>query len=102
MLILSSLLGSVKPPAASGEDVAAAPGIFRLSLANKGLVAKPKDAESCSIKILSCERCQICLEEYRAEEDVRQLVNCLHVFHRECIDEVFVIVLPVCTDALIR
>ncbi|RMZ80140.1 hypothetical protein DV737_g3049, partial [Chaetothyriales sp. CBS 132003] len=33
------------------------------------------------------ERCLICLCDYAAAEEVRQLGKCHHVFHRECIDE---------------
>ncbi|KAK7264833.1 hypothetical protein RJT34_32445 [Clitoria ternatea] len=32
------------------------------------------------------DTCAVCLNELKMEEEVRELVNCYHVFHRECID----------------
>ena len=33
-----------------------------------------------------CESCSICLEDFQEMDEVRQLLGCHHVFHRECID----------------
>ncbi|KAK8945437.1 RING-H2 finger protein ATL16 [Platanthera guangdongensis] len=35
---------------------------------------------------LSSNECPVCLNEFKEEERVRQLPNCLHVFHIDCID----------------
>lgn len=31
-------------------------------------------------------RCSICLESMELDEEVRELITCTHVFHRECLD----------------
>ncbi|RMZ76676.1 hypothetical protein DV738_g4807, partial [Chaetothyriales sp. CBS 135597] len=88
MQMLSTLLGPVKPPVASRDDVASAGGTFRLVLHANGLVAEPAEADHGPvISIKAGERCLICLCDYAAAEEVRQLGKCRHVFHRECIDE---------------
>ena len=87
MILLSSLLGPAKPPVASQEDVASAGGLYRLVEYNGSLVAEALgDAES--ISIAETDRCLICLCDYEAAEEVRQLNKCRHMYHRECIDEV--------------
>ena len=87
MLLLSSLLGPAKPPVASREDVASARGVHRIEASGGLLVAASLDG-STEISIAPGERCLVCLCEYEADEQVRQLVKCTHMFHRECIDEV--------------
>ncbi|KAK7388326.1 hypothetical protein VNO78_23140 [Psophocarpus tetragonolobus] len=32
------------------------------------------------------ETCAVCLSQLKVEDEVRELMNCYHVFHRECID----------------
>lgn len=32
------------------------------------------------------DTCVVCLNQLRMEDEVRELMNCYHVFHRECID----------------
>lgn len=87
MLLLSSLLGPAKPPVASQEDVASAEGTYRVQLANDNLVAAAIES-SVQIQIGRGERCLVCLDEYRIEDELRQLNRCSHLYHRECIDEV--------------
>ncbi|EEH04513.1 RING finger domain-containing protein [Histoplasma capsulatum G186AR] len=86
MLLLSSLLGPAKPPVASQEDVASAGGIYRLVEYDGSLIAESADTTQ-KILITENERCLICLSEYEAAEEVRQLTKCHHLYHRECIDE---------------
>lgn len=87
MLLLSSLLGPARPPVASREDVASAPGVFRLRKSAGTLVAAAlQDTQQISITV--GERCLVCLYDYEVEEEVRQLNQCKHLFHRECIDQV--------------
>ena len=88
MLTLSSLLGPAKPPVASREDVASAKGTYHIIKWLDGLVADSAEDNHDQIMLNPGERCLVCLEEYRAAEEIRQLANCSHVFHRECIDEV--------------
>lgn len=87
MLLLSSLLGPVKPPVASREDVESAPGLYRLSDRHGNLIATAVDDGS-ELSIASGERCLVCLCSYQANEELRQLSRCSHFFHKECIDEV--------------
>ena len=87
MLLLSSLLGPAKPPVASREDVDSALGTYRVQRSAGVLTAIANQGMS-QIRIGPNERCLVCLEEYQAEEDLRQLAKCSHLFHRDCIDEV--------------
>lgn len=87
MLLLSSLLGPAKPPVASREDVASALGVHRIQRSTDSLVAVALEGDA-FIRIAPGERCLVCLCEYETDEQVRQLNNCVHLFHRECIDEV--------------
>ena len=87
LLLLSSLLGPAKPPVASSQDVAAASGIFRVESHGETLVAMAIQGEG-ELQIALSERCLVCLEDYQASEELRQLTKCSHLFHRECIDQV--------------
>ncbi|XP_020227537.1 probable E3 ubiquitin-protein ligase RHA1A [Cajanus cajan] len=33
------------------------------------------------------DTCAVCLSQFNKEDEVRELLNCYHVFHRECIDK---------------
>lgn len=88
MLLLSSLLGPAKPPVASREDVASAQGTCRVRRNADCIVAVENQGHG-MIQISPGERCLVCLEEYQTEDELRQLNKCSHLFHRECIDEVF-------------
>ena len=87
MLLLSSLLGPAKPPVASREDVASAPGVYRIQRNGNVLVASALNGVA-RIQIARGERCLVCLCDYEVDEEVRQLAKCAHLFHRECIDVV--------------
>ena len=89
MQLLSTLLGPVKPPVATQEDLISAGGIYRIVARNGSLIAEPAvGSQAESIEIVDEDRCLICLCDYEASEEVRQLGKCRHVYHRECIDEV--------------
>lgn len=94
MLLLSSLLGPAKPPVASREDVAAAPGVYVIKKLAGPLIARALEGSDC-IQISSGERCLVCLCDYEPEEEVRQLARCNHFFHRQCIDEVSPFAFPI-------
>lgn len=32
------------------------------------------------------ENCAVCLYEFSAEDEIRRLTNCRHIFHRSCVD----------------
>ena len=97
MQMLSALLGPVKPPVASREDVTSAGGLFRLVLQDAGLVAISIGSEmETAVALTLGERCLICLCDYEVAEEVRQLTKCQHAFHRECIDEVSLSCVLIC------
>lgn len=75
MLLLASILGEVKPPVASKEDIDAAGGISKVG-------------EEMT-KVEEGDRCLVCLSEYEQGEECRTLSGCGHLFHRECIDQVY-------------
>ncbi|KAL7276104.1 hypothetical protein RUND412_000922 [Rhizina undulata] len=77
MTLLSSLLGPAKPPVATREDVNSAGGIFTVGSENV----------PANVTFSEGDRCLVCLSDYEAGEECRQLTKCLHVFHRDCIDE---------------
>ena len=87
MLLLSALLGPAKPPIASESDVAAAPGLFAIVSEQAGLTAVSTQGEE-RFTLAVNERCLICLCGFEAKEVMRRLVNCGHMFHRECVDQV--------------
>jgi len=89
MQMLSTLLGPVKPPVATQEDVNSAGGIYRLVVRGDHLVAVSTESDSMPfVTVARSDRCLVCLCEYEADDEVRQLDKCTHMYHRECIDEV--------------
>jgi hypothetical protein len=86
MILLSSLLGPAKPPVATQDDINLAGGLYRLVELAGSLVAEALDGAG-AIQIPDGERCLICLSDYEAAEELRQLTKCKHVFHRDCIDQ---------------
>ncbi|GLA66437.1 hypothetical protein AtubIFM55763_000356 [Aspergillus tubingensis] len=86
MILLSSLLGPVKPPVATQEDLSTAGGLFRLVEYAGSLVAEGLEGAG-AIQLPEGERCLICLSDYEAAEELRQLTKCKHLFHRDCIDQ---------------
>jgi len=87
MMLLSSILGPAKPPVASEEDVASAPGLFRVTNIGGVLMAEAVDGEE-TISLANDARCLVCLCDFEADEEARKLVKCEHVFHKICIDQV--------------
>ena len=87
MILLSSLLGPVKPPVATQADINSADGLFRLVEYGGSLVAEAVNGTGV-IQIQDGERCLICLSDYEVAEEVRELGGCKHVFHKDCIDQV--------------
>ena len=86
MILLSSLLGPAKPPVASQSDINSAGGLYRLRTYAGYSVAEALDGDE-SIAIAAEDRCLICQSNYEAEEELRRLIKCGHIYHRECIDE---------------
>ncbi|KAN0130209.1 hypothetical protein V8E53_011966 [Lactarius tabidus] len=76
---LAELLGQVKPPTASKEDI----DNSGLEIIRSGVLAEYEKIGR--IAPICVDRCLICLEDYDPEEDLR-LLSCRHVFHRDCVD----------------
>ncbi|KAL8680858.1 MAG: hypothetical protein Q9186_002977 [Xanthomendoza sp. 1 TL-2023] len=87
MLLLSSLLGPARPPVASREDVASAPGLYQIRQKAGTLVAAALNGGIDHISLALGERCLVCLCDYEVGEEIRRLTKCNHLFHRECIDQ---------------
>ncbi|KAI9732651.1 MAG: hypothetical protein M1834_003988 [Cirrosporium novae-zelandiae] len=86
MLLLSSLIGPVKPPVASQSELDSAGGLYRLMDSNGRLIAESiNGAEPITIGV--DDRCLVCLSSYEPCEEIRRLAKCDHTYHRECIDE---------------
>ncbi|KAF2705614.1 hypothetical protein K504DRAFT_332563, partial [Pleomassaria siparia CBS 279.74] len=87
MLLLSTLLGPAKPPVASDEDVALAPGLVVIRrIASGTLVAESVEGGD-YFSLAADARCLVCLSDFEEDEEARRLVNCGHLFHRVCIDQ---------------
>ncbi|KAF1830035.1 hypothetical protein BDW02DRAFT_508534 [Decorospora gaudefroyi] len=86
MMLLSSILGPVKPPVASEEDVASAPGLFRIRDTTGALVAEAVEGGE-TVELVGGTRCLVCLCDFEVSEEVRKLVKCEHMFHKICIDQ---------------
>ncbi|KAH3915592.1 hypothetical protein HBI56_148050 [Parastagonospora nodorum] len=86
MMLLSSILGPAKPPVASEEDVASAPGLFRIRNIAGILMAEAVDGEE-TVSLATDARCLVCLCDFEADEEARKLVKCEHLFHKICIDQ---------------
>ncbi|KAH8709979.1 hypothetical protein GQ44DRAFT_627336 [Phaeosphaeriaceae sp. PMI808] len=86
MMLLSSILGPAKPPVASEEDVASAPGLFRIRNVNGILMAEAVDGDE-TISLATDARCLVCLSDFEADEEARKLLKCEHFFHKICIDQ---------------
>jgi hypothetical protein len=87
MMLLSSILGPAKPPVASEEDVASAPGLLRIRGTVGALVAEDVETGE-TIQLAADARCLVCLCDFEVNEEARQLVKCEHTFHKICIDQV--------------
>ncbi|KAL0960902.1 hypothetical protein HGRIS_005911 [Hohenbuehelia grisea] len=79
LLELAELLGQVKPPTVSKEEIE-----------KSGLqIIKPAQLEQCEkdgvISSNCIDRCLICLDDYAAEDDIR-VMACKHGFHKDCVD----------------
>ncbi|KAK7464759.1 hypothetical protein VKT23_005966 [Stygiomarasmius scandens] len=80
LLDLAELLGQVKPPTVSKEEIEKS-GLEVIKATQ--LEEYEKDGKISS----NCtERCLICLDDYQPEDDLRVL-SCKHGFHMDCVDK---------------
>ncbi|KIL61915.1 hypothetical protein M378DRAFT_108977 [Amanita muscaria Koide BX008] len=77
---LAELLGQVKPSTATKEDIEKS-GLQVI----KATQVRQHEREG-KITNNCAERCLICLDDYRPEEDVRMMA-CRHAFHKDCVDK---------------
>ena len=94
---LAALIGQVKPPTATPEDIeksglqiiksadiphyAAEGGVASNCIDRVSLNPPPT---VCSV--LTPHQCLICLDDYEPEEDLR-VMSCKHFFHQNCVDK---------------
>lgn len=80
LLELAELLGQVKPPTVSKEDIERS-GLEIIKATNlQEYEREEKIASNC------IDRCLICLDDYQPEDDVR-IMRCRHAFHMICVDK---------------
>ncbi|TFY73022.1 hypothetical protein EWM64_g10989, partial [Hericium alpestre] len=77
---LAELLGQVKPPTATKEEIAKS-GLEVLHAADLAEYEKDNRVSSNCV-----DRCLICLEDYVPEDELR-LLTCRHGFHKGCVDQ---------------
>ena len=80
MILVGELMGQVKPPTATAEEVEKSGlKVFDAS-AIKGMVGNGEILDG------SAERCLVCLSDFEEGEECR-LLGCRHVFHKDCVDQ---------------
>ncbi|KAL6300095.1 hypothetical protein BKA93DRAFT_741197 [Sparassis latifolia] len=77
---LAELLGQVKPPVATKEDIDNS-GLRIIQTSD--LIEYEKEGRVASNCV---ERCLICLDEYGSDDSLR-LMSCKHAFHMDCVDK---------------
>lgn len=90
LLALQAMLGEVKPPVATQEDVDRAEGLFVVYtdldwLEENDLMEEYRYLEKAKVPV--ADQCLVCLTEYESGEVCRRLKSCDHFFHKECIDQ---------------
>ncbi|KAF8802148.1 hypothetical protein BYT27DRAFT_7341509 [Phlegmacium glaucopus] len=80
LLELADLLGQVKPPTVSKDDIEKS----GLEIIKAGRLSQDENDGKVSSNCL--DRCLICLDDYQPEEDIR-IMSCRHAFHKTCVDE---------------
>ena len=77
---LAELLGQVKPPTVSQDDINRS-GLEVIKSTQLGEWEKAgRISNNC------VDRCLICLDDYADEDDVR-VMSCRHGFHKDCVDK---------------
>lgn len=79
LLDLAELLGQVKPPTVSKEEIDKS----GLEVIKSTSLAEYERGGKISSNCI--DRCLICLDEYEPEDDVR-VMTCRHAFHQKCVD----------------
>ncbi|THH28025.1 hypothetical protein EUX98_g6165 [Antrodiella citrinella] len=77
---LADLLGQVKPPVATRDDIEKSGLEIVKASEMKHHEEEGRIASNCM------ERCLICLDDYEPEQNVR-VMTCRHAFHKDCVDK---------------
>ncbi|OCH91123.1 hypothetical protein OBBRIDRAFT_834473 [Obba rivulosa] len=77
---LAELLGQVKPPVATREDIDNSGLQIFKSTDLQAFEKEGKVASNC------VDRCLICLDDYDTDDELR-LMSCKHAFHKDCVDK---------------
>jgi len=80
LLELAELLGQVKPPTVTKEDIEKS----GLEIIKATQLAEYERENKISSNCI--DRCLICLDDYGLEEDIR-VMTCRHAFHKGCVDK---------------
>lgn len=88
LMVLESFMGQVKPPVATSDEVHSAGGLFMVRNDTEDPAHLQGFSDDSGIVGQAIDgRCLICLSDFEADQECRQLNNCRHMFHRECIDQ---------------
>ena len=89
MINFTNALGPAKPPTASQEAVSSTNGVYVIQANNEDgtIQATPLDGAT-SLRLVASGACPVCLHGYAIGEQVRKIVKCDHMFHRDCVDTV--------------
>ena len=80
MILVGELMGQVKPPTATAEEVEKS-GLRVFDASEiQSLVGSGEVLDG------SAERCLVCLSDFEQGEECR-LLGCRHVFHKDCVDQ---------------
>jgi len=77
---LAELLGQVKPPTATREDIDKS----GLQIVKASELARLEEEGRVASNCV--DRCLVCLDEYEPDSDLR-LMSCRHAFHKDCVDK---------------
>ena len=89
MINFTNALGPAKPPTASQEAVSSINGVYIIQANNEdGTIQVASLDGAASLRLVASGACPVCLHGYVVGEQVRKIMKCDHVFHRECVDTV--------------
>lgn len=87
LLALQAMLGEVKAPVATAEEVEAGGGLVHFVVSGEKFPIDEEDQVYPDTDIVDAtDRCLVCLTEFETGEVGRKLKACGHVYHKDCID----------------
>ncbi|CCH46077.1 E3 ubiquitin-protein ligase [Wickerhamomyces ciferrii] len=85
LLNLQELIGQVKPQVTTKEELQEQNDQL-FELIDQSTNQSTTDLKTIELNSLLDERCQICLENFELNQILRNLKNCNHKYHKDCID----------------